>query len=144
MKKMYLLTIFVIVFIVFTFLFFYRDENTISANFLKTYGYDTEASPDIQTYYIPREFDQTMLEYNLIQLSSGYDLSAYKGRVVQKYTYRITNLPFPLYSNILMLNGKIISADLTNPSLDGFILPVLHINDLIKNHTPATNDAVIP
>ena len=99
-----------------------------------------------EIYKIPSEFDEVLMDYNLIQLSQGFDLSACKGKNAIKHTYKITNCPdiSPLYANFITVNGKIVSADLTNPQIDGFILPVIHISDLIKYHTPAKNDAVMP
>ena len=148
MKKMYLITVILIAVITFAFLFFYCDESQICIRFLKSYGYETENKPiSSEAYLIPDEFDDVIHNYNLMQLSSGFDLYAYKGRNANKYTYKITNLthlPFPVYANVICVNGEIAAADLVNPKIDGFILPMLHISDLMKNHIPAKNDAVIP
>lgn len=148
MKKMYYLAILLILATTLLFLIFYCDENITCIKYLKNYGYESENSPETcEMYLIPREFDASLMDYNLIQLSQGFDLSTHKGENALKYTYKITNctnLGYPLYANFILSGGKIVAADLTNPQIDGFILPVIHISDLIKNHTPAKNDAVIP
>lgn len=145
MKKMYLLTIIIIAIITLIFLLFCKDENSEAISYLNTFGYETSSTPDSTTLYrIPKIFDDTLYEYNLLQLSQGFDLTLYTGITARKYTYRIKNIPYPLYADIFLVNGKIIAADLVNPGIDGFTFPLIHINELIKYHNPATNDAVIP
>lgn len=146
MKKMYFLTVITIILIAILFLAFYRDDNTICINYLRSMGYETEDEPVmIEEYLIPKEFDSALYDYNLLQISTGYDLSKYKCKKAMRYTYKITNCSdIEVYSNILILRGRVIAADLMNPRLDGFLLPMTHKSDFIKNHIPATKDAVIP
>lgn len=148
MKKMYYLAVAVILAITLLFVVFSCDENATCIKFLKKYGYETENLPILyETYIIPHEFDSVLTDYNLTQLSQGFDLSAYKGKSSIKCTYKITNcteLPYPILANFILVGGKIVSADLMNPRLDGFIMPVIYKNDLIKYQSPAMNDAVIP
>lgn len=143
MKKMYILCLIIITAITLFFLKFYKDDDSLCEEFLSSYGYEFDA-PLIEDYHIPLEFDASLYDYNLMLLSCGYDLSLYKGKVCTRYTYQVTNVPFPLYANILVLNGKIIASDLTNPQLDGFTMPTVHIKDLAKYQSPATKDAVMP
>lgn len=148
MKKMYFMAVLSIIITALVFLFFYRDENITCINFLKAYGYETENRPLYsEAYLIPSEFDASLLEYNLMQLSQGFDLSPYKGKNALRYTYKITNcdeISSSLYANIICVNAQIVSADLMNPKMDGFILPVIYRSDLIKYQSPAKNDAVTP
>lgn len=148
MKKMYFLAILSILATTLLFLFFHTDENALCIQYLESHGYMTKADSEVcEIYQIPREFDEALMDYNLIQLSQGFDLSAHKGKNAIKHTYKITNCPelsAPLYANFITVNGKIVSADLTNPQMDGFILSLIHISDLIKYHSPAKTDAVMP
>lgn len=146
MKKMYSLTVIAIIFISVLFIIFHSDENAVCIGYLRSMGYETEGEPVMtEEYLIPEEFDSVLYDYNLLQLSAGYDLTKYKGKRAVRYTYKITNCPdIEIYSNIILAKGHIIAADLINPKLDGFLLPMTHRRDFIKNHIPATNDAVIP
>lgn len=146
MKKMYVTTIILILAITTIFLLFYKDEGSISVKYLNSYGYEVATSPiSVEIYPIPTEFDDTLYDYNLMQLSGGFDLSLCRGKNATRYTYKITNLPgLTLYANIFFLNGKIIASDIVCPDLGGFISPMVHIRDFKKNHSPATTDAVIP
>ncbi|MBE7015716.1 MAG: DUF4830 domain-containing protein [Ruminococcaceae bacterium] len=146
MKKMYLLTVITIILITVLFLFFYRDEGTVCVNYLNNMGYKTEKEPAMtEEYLIPKNFDSALYDYNLMQISAGFDLSKYKGKRAVRYTYKITNLPdIELYANLTLAKGHIIAADLINPKLDGFLLPMIHRSDFIKNHIPANTDAVTP
>lgn len=56
----------------------------------------------------------------------GYDLTPYKGKQVQLYTYEITNYTGydqGIVADLLVSNGRVIGADLCNTSAkDGFML----------------------
>lgn len=143
MRKMYILCLVIITAITVLFLKFYKDDSSLCEEFLRSLGYEFDVATS-EKYIIPKDFDSSLYDYNLMLLSQGYDLSLYKGKVSTRYTYPITNVTFPLYANILIFNGKIIATDLTNPQIDGFTMPVVHIKDLMKYHIPATKDAVMP
>ena len=145
MKKMYLLTVVIIGIITLIFIFYYTDENAIASELLSSYGYETADGIFSQEIFtLPQNFDKTMDDYNIIQMSQGYNLLPFKEKKCKKYTYKITNVPYPLFANIMFYRGKVISADILNPDLNGFILPLIHIKDLTKYQIPAKNEAVIP
>ena len=64
--------------------------------------------------------------YNALQQQQGYDLTPYKGKQVQLYTYEITNYTGydqGIVADLLVSNGRVIGADLCNTSAkDGFML----------------------
>ena len=60
--------------------------------FLAQFGWEVQEEPlESTTVTIPAEFDKVFASYNEMQRAQGLDLSAYGGRTVQRYTYRITN-----------------------------------------------------
>ena len=42
---------------------------------------------------LPEEFDETYTQYLELQAGQGFDLEAYRGKRVKRYTYEITNYP---------------------------------------------------
>ncbi len=79
---------------------------------------------DIQ---IPQAFSDVYQNYNALQLSAGFDLSAYKGCAVTMYTYALDDYnPFSQETvvNLLVYNGRIIGGDISAVAFDGFMLPL--------------------
>lgn len=72
---------------------------------------------------IPQEFDEVYTKYNELQKNQGFDLSKFKGKAVELYTYEIYNYDSTdtVYANLLIYNEKIIGGDIQSASLDGFI-----------------------
>lgn len=80
-----------------------------------------------ETIYIPEEFDNVYARYNALQKLSGFDLSAYKGKGVTRYTYRVLNFPngdHEAFLNLLVYNGTLIGGDCMTVALDGIMLPL--------------------
>lgn len=79
-----------------------------------------------KTIAVPRNWDAVYTEYNALQQQQGYDLTPYKGKQVQLYTYEITNYTGydqGIVADLLVSNGRVIGADLCNTSAkDGFML----------------------
>jgi hypothetical protein len=79
-----------------------------------------------KTITVPRNWDAVYTEYNALQQQQGYDLTPYKGKQVQLYTYEITNYTGydqGIVADLLVSNGRVIGADLCNTSAkDGFML----------------------
>lgn len=99
-------------------------------NFIAQLGCTVENEPvSVSEVLIPQEFDEVYKQYNELQLSSGFDLNAYKGCTVKKWTYQVTSCPeFEDCENIrltlLVYKGKIIGGDICSTELDGSILPL--------------------
>ncbi len=93
--------------------------------FLSSLGYETsgEACENVKVK-IPREFDRIYAGYNEIQKVLGFDLSKYKNREVERYTYEVTNYgdyEGTVYANLLVYRGKVIGGDICSASADGFV-----------------------
>jgi len=132
MKKMYILTVLIIVVLTIGFLLFFGDENTINKRFLSTYKIKVSDKPCIvEEIEIPLEFTDYYESYNVLQIESGLTLSPYKGKKATKYTYQMLNFPqktdVPVYVNVITIDSKPIAGDINCPSLSGFILPLSYL-----------------
>ena len=98
-----------------------------AAAFLEGCGWklkpDSAACEDI---VIPKEFSDVYERYNNLQKKQGYDLSAYRGETVQRYTFVVLN--FTEYdgspcdnaeAHVLVCGGKIIGGDVCSLSISG-------------------------
>lgn len=132
MKKMYFLTILIIVVITAGFLMFFCDENALCLRFLSSFGIETEKEPaSVEELFIPEEFDEAYESYNLLQIESGLDLLPYAGKKAVRFTYMVTNFPedtdSAIFANVLLVNRRPVAGDIVCPSLNGFVLPLSYI-----------------
>ena len=99
--------------------------------FLKNFGWDVTTSPtESGQVKIPKESSDVFSRYNMLQKSQGYDLSAYAGKSVMRYVYKINNYPgaaSPVYATVLVYKDQIIGGDVTDSSpggkIHGFKMP---------------------
>lgn len=95
--------------------------------FLSQYGWKINEEPvEVCEVIIPQEFDNTYTEYNEIQLSQGFDLTAYAGMRVKRWTYSVENYQGYenkncIRANILVYNGLVIGGDICSIELNGFM-----------------------
>ena len=87
-------------------------------------GYaDVSVNPvEIEEVRIPDEFNKVYLKYNELLKKGGYDLSEYKGKVCQRYTYLIPSVN--ARANVLVHNGTVIGGDISGITLDGIMIPL--------------------
>ena len=94
-------------------------------SFLKQFGWETEdGEVEAVKIKLPAEFDKIMLEYNELQKSQGLDLMKYKGREVERFTYKITNFPDydgTVLANIIVYRNRVIGGDVCSADIEGFI-----------------------
>lgn len=83
-------------------------------------------SMEHSVYTVPEEFDKVMQGYNELQKSQGYDLSKYKNKTVEKYSYTVAD--YPGYENtdfikahVFVYGGEIIAGDICSVKLNGFM-----------------------
>jgi len=101
-------------------------------DFINSLGWIVEKKPFLaEKMNIPTEFDKIYSDYNQLQKSQGLDLETYKGRKIEKYTYKVTNYPdksLVVYINIFVLGNRVIAGDINSPNLEnGFITNFLNI-----------------
>ncbi len=90
--------------------------------FLDDLGYSHSKEYTIKKFTIPNSFDMVYNNYNEIQKEAGFDLSLYKGKECEMYTYEIYNHPFgKCNANIIMYKSTIIGGDISSTSLSGFM-----------------------
>ena len=101
------------------------SDNDERVKFLTDLGWQVTTSPmETGQVRIPKTDDAVFSRYNALQKSQGYDLSAYAGKTVMRYVYKINNFPGaeePVYATILMYKNQIIGGDITDTSARGVV-----------------------
>jgi len=100
-----------------------ESEEDIGKAFLESYGWVIGELSEKEQLSIPSPLNDVYINYNKIQLSSGFDLIGYCGECVTRYTYEIKNhrLSDNAYANVLIHSGKVIAADIMTRELNGFM-----------------------
>ncbi len=65
---------------------------------------------------IPQEFSKVYENYNTLQRSAGFDLTAYKGKNVTVYTYMATD---GRTVSLMLYKNKLIGGDICETKVDG-------------------------
>lgn len=93
--------------------------------FLRQFGIEVDATPvEEEKVTIPGEFDRIFVSYNELQKQQGLDLSKYRRKSVERYTYKVTNHPDydgTVYANVIVYRGKVIGGDLCSADVNGFV-----------------------
>lgn len=103
------------------------STNEARIAFIESFGWETAAVPDnVEEVRIPARFDEAYEQYNALQKEQGFNLKRYSAAYAHKYTYRITNYEganpvVPINVNLLVIDGKIIGADISSAQADGFV-----------------------
>ena len=99
--------------------------NDARVAFLKSFGWDVTTSPvESSQVKIPAESSDVFDRYNQLKKSQGYDLSAYAGKTVMRYVYKINNYPNatePVYATLLVYKNQIIGGDVTDTAAKGVV-----------------------
>ena len=117
------------------------STNDDRVKFLTDLGWEVTTSPaETSQVRIPQEQSEVFDRYNALQKSQGYDLSAYAGKNVMRYVYKIGNYPGatePVYATLLICKNQIIGGDITDTAANGMIQP-------LKKATATTPEASSP
>lgn len=101
------------------------SNNDSRVKFLEEMGWQVSASPtESSQVRIPAEDSEVFSRYNALQKSQGYDLSAYAGKTVMRYVYKVNNFPGatePVYATVLVYKNQIIGGDITNTAAKGVV-----------------------
>ena len=99
--------------------------NDDRVKFLTDMGWEVSTSPtESSQVRIPKETSEVFDRYNALQKSQGYDLSAYAGKNVMRYVYKVENYPNatePVYATLLVYKNQIIGGDITDTAAKGAI-----------------------
>ena len=101
------------------------SNNDARVAFLKSFGWDVTTSPvESSQVLIPEEASEVFSRYNALQKSQGYDLSAYAGKTVMRFVYKVNNYPNatePVYATLLIYKNQVIGGDVTDTAAKGVI-----------------------
>jgi hypothetical protein len=114
------------------------DGKTISYNYLKRLGWQTDVNPvEEYKFTIPEVFDDVYKNYNSLQKEAGFDLSKYRGKSVTRYTYLLKNFNGrnDVRANVIVDGRKVIGGDIMTVAVNGFMLPLKERNTIL-NGTP--------
>ena len=93
--------------------------------FLGQFGWETDPEPVEEVKLtVPSEFDKVMNSYNELQKHQGLDLSKFRGKDVERYTYKVTNYPDysgTVYANVIIYKNRVIGGDICSSDVSGFI-----------------------
>ena len=123
-------------------------NNDARVAFLKSFGWDVTTSPaESGQVRIPAESNEIFERYNVLQKSMGYDLSAYAGKTVMRYVYKINNFPGatePVYATLLIYKNQIIGGDVTDTSAKGSIRSFKMPQGTPPSTAPSTTPSTAP
>ena len=101
------------------------SNNDARVDFLKAFGWEVTTSPtESGQVRIPEQSNEVFDRYNALQKSQGYDLSAYAGKTVMRYVYKVNNYPgatAPVYATLLVYKNQVIGGDVTDTSAKGAV-----------------------
>ena len=95
--------------------------------FLAEMGWEAgDTFDNAKTVIIPEEWNDVYERYNELQLQQGFDLTEYKGRRADIYTYVIKNYPDHeneegIVCHLMICDGVLIGGDVCSTALDGFM-----------------------
>lgn len=96
--------------------------------YIASCGYETDKEESSKQVRIPQQFNDVYNCYNDIQKQQGFDLEKYKGKTVTLYTYSVINYKDNknVIADLIIYEGKLIGADLCDPSADSGFLVALN------------------
>lgn len=98
---------------------------------LSALGIEVEITPvQSGSVCVPKKFDAALEKYNELQKKQGFDLSKYRGKNVDRYTYKVkqhinsdsdadgnsTNGADGFYATLILYKNKVVGADICCPS----------------------------
>lgn len=95
--------------------------------FLKQMGWEVSGEFDeCRQVLIPEQFNEVYEGYNELQKQQGFDLSAYKGKSCDVYTYKVRNYKGhedkdDVHCNLMICDDVLIGGDVSSTELDGFM-----------------------
>ena len=93
-------------------------------SYLSNLGWETSGDPVSEQVLLPESFGPEYDGYLAIQAEGGFDLAAYTGQTVTRYSYTVTNYPTGesgILADLLVLDGEVIGGELRSTQLDGFM-----------------------
>lgn len=92
--------------------------------YLQSWGWITAPEPaSVEDILIPETFDSSYDDYLALQKRQGFDLTAYAGRTVKRYTYEVVNYPGlreNIWASLLVFRKTVIGGEVYCSQGDGF------------------------
>nr|QGT51099.1 hypothetical protein Firmicute1046_1750 [uncultured Firmicutes bacterium] len=103
--------------------------NSLAISYIESQGWQVEQRPvEISHITLPEDFDIIYQTYNALQKESGFDLTAYKGQRLARYSYRVLNHEKSeqgeIRANVFVFQQQIVAADISAASAGGFMHPI--------------------
>ena len=99
--------------------------NDARVKFLTDFGWDVASNPvESGQVRVPEQASPVYDRYNALQKEQGYDLTAYAGKNVMRYVYKVNNYPGatePVYATLLVYKNQVIGGDITDTAAKGKI-----------------------
>lgn len=111
----FMILLIVLVSITLLVLFTFKGKKEVNPEtYLKNLGYEFKLIDEKQIV-IPKQFNDSMMEYNKLQKSQGFNLQKYAGKVCKQLKYTVhknkTN-PDDINVNLIVYDGNVIGGDL--------------------------------
>lgn len=99
--------------------------NDDRAAFLRDLGWEISEDPiSAEELLIPEVFDESYDDYLALQAGQGFDLTAYCGKRVKRYTYEVVNHPSGetgVQAALLIYKNRLVGGEVLSARPDGFI-----------------------
>ena len=106
-----------------------KTEDDI-ADFLSECGISVTGDCTKKTVTVPSEFGAVYEKYNELQKQQGFDLSRYRSREAEVYTYSVAAVDGEhtdyTEAHVMVCDGIVIAADLSSPALSGGMAGVVN------------------
>lgn len=100
-------------------------QNEDRVTFLRELGWEVAEEPvATEELLIPETFDESYADYLALQTGQGFDLSAYCGKRVKRYTYEVLNHPSGeagVQAALLIYKNRLVGGEVISARPDGFI-----------------------
>lgn len=100
-------------------------SNEDRVSYLEGWGWQVSGEPiATEELLIPDEMDESYQDYLALQREQGFDLTAYAGKRVKRYTYQVLNYPSGeegVQAEVLICRGTVVGGEVLSPRTDGFI-----------------------
>ena len=109
----------------------YKAENEEQIeSFLSDNGISVAGTPSCKSIYIPDTFGEVYENYNELQKKQGFDLSAYRSRDAEVYTYSVVSVRGEHKENteahIIVCDGIVIGGDVASVAMDGEMTGIIN------------------
>lgn len=97
------------------------SDDEARRDYIASLGYTLAAeAPTVREVMLPADFDDTLAQYNALQQTAGYDLDAYRGCRLKRYTYAVTGLSEDAVVNLYVYKNAVVGGDVSSTAAGGF------------------------